>query len=1003
MSDRPCILVVDDVPHRLRTVSDTLKSAGYEVVEATSRRDALALAADCRPDLLLLSDSLPGAGAVKVCEQLRQDPSSAGAAIILVSDERGQPDRRTAALRAGADGCILQPISEAELLTRVQATLRLVQANRALRQSEERFRVLFEQSLDLVSVVDARGFVLYASPSHEQVLGYSPGELVGENMLDLVHPDQEQEIREALAGILRQPGAQASVRFRIRHKDGSWHWLGSVGRNLLDNPAIRGIVSSSRDISASVRAEEELRESEVRFRAQYKGLPIPVYSWRRLDDDFVLVDYNHAAEEITEGNVAGLLGATASDLYRDAPEILEEIRQCYREGRSFRREMLYQLRSTSETKHLSVSYAFVPPDTVLVHTVDVGERVEAEQALQRLRGELELRVQERTAELERANAALREEVTRRERAQEESERSHQRERVLNALLRISMEEIPLAEQLARALDEILAIPWLPVLPQGAIFLQGEDPQVLELRVSRDLSPAFAQSCARVEFGQCLCGRAAASGRIEFAERVDERHETLYDGIEPHGHYCVPILATSGTIGLLVLYLDEGHTRDEGEEGFLRAVARTLAGMVERKWAEDALQAKEQRLRELNAQLEDHSRNLEEKVGARTWEIEQRRQVAESLRGMLTVLNSRLPLAEILDHIAVEASRLLRSDSSAIYTLEAREGAFVAHTVRGSAADALGNMSLPSHLSRALRGGKPVTVPDMTADPVDSDLVPGLDSMADCCQALLAVPLIVRGEVYGGLVLYYAVPRLVSDEEVGLAVAFADQAALAIENARLHQQARQAAVVDERARLARELHDSVTQSLFSMTLLAEAGQRLASAGELERVQAYLGRLGDTSQQSLKEMRLLVYELRPLALEDVGLIGALQQRLDAVEARSGVEARLLVDGSVEVPAAVEQDLYRIAEQALNNALKHASATSVTARIQGDHERLTLEVVDDGCGFDPADIAHRGGQGLVSMRERAAHIGGDLTVRSASGEGTSVRVEIELPVDEAAAEPV
>jgi signal transduction histidine kinase len=235
---------------------------------------------------------------------------------------------------------------------------------------------------------------------------------------------------------------------------------------------------------------------------------------------------------------------------------------------------------------------------------------------------------------------------------------------------------------------------------------------------------------------------------------------------------------------------------------------------------------------------------------------------------------------------------------------------------------------------------------------------------------------------------------VSDEEIGLAVAFADQAALAIENARLHEQVREAAVMEERARLARELHDSVTQALFSMTLLAEAGQRLAQTGDFERVQSYLGRLGETSHQSLKEMRLLVYELRPLALESVGLVGALQHRLDAVEARAGVEARLLVDGTIQAPAGMEEDLYRIAEQALNNALKHASATSVTARLQGNNRRLVLEVSDNGCGFDPEAAKEKGGQGLVSMQERAAQIGGTLTLSSVPGRGTTVRIEVEMP---------
>jgi len=140
--------------------------------------------------------------------------------------------------------------------------------------------------------------------------------------------------------------------------------------------------SNARDTTERDRAEEMLRQSESRFRAQYKGLPIPVYTWQRSGDDFVLIDYNHAAEEITQGNVVHLLGAKASSLYQDAPDILEEMWQCFREQSSFQRDMLYQFRSTSDTKHLSVSYGFVPPDIVLVHTADVTKRVEAERVLE---------------------------------------------------------------------------------------------------------------------------------------------------------------------------------------------------------------------------------------------------------------------------------------------------------------------------------------------------------------------------------------------------------------------------------------------------------------------------------------------------------------------------------------------------------------------------------------------------------------------------------------------
>lgn len=174
-------------------------------------------------------------------------------------------------------------------------------------------------------------------------------------------------------------------------------------------------------------------------------------------------------------------------------------------------------------------------------------------------------------------------------------------------------------------------------------------------------------------------------------------------------------------------------------------------------------------------------------------------------------------------------------------------------------------------------------------------------------------------------------------------------------------------MEERSRLARELHDSVTQSLYSLTLFAEAGRRAAEAGEKERELGYLTRLGQVSHQALKEMRLLVYELRTAALEKEGLVAALQQRLDAVEKRAGVQARLLVEETVELPAMVEEGLYRIAQEALTNILKHAQATSVIVRLKANSEQVELEVTDNGRAFEATSLSSGGGIGLTSW---AAH---------------------------------
>jgi PAS domain S-box-containing protein len=214
---------------------------------------------------------------------------------------------------------------------------------------------------------------------------------------------------------------------------------------------------------------------------------------------------------------------------------------------------------------------------------------------------------------------------------------------------------------------------------------------------------------------------------------------------------------------------------------------------------------------------------------------------------------------------------------------------------------------------------------------------------------------------------------------------------------LRQSELEKAITEERSRLARDLHDSVTQSLHSSTLLAEAGQRLASSGDVERARGYLIRLGDISQQALKEMRLLVYELRPIALRESGLVGALQQRLDNVERRAGVEVQLFLEEEIVLPTSVEEELFRIAMEALNNAMKHANPTTVKVVLRIEEKReipcVELEIIDDGIGFDLDTKDDEGGLGLLSMKERIEKLGGELTILSAIGEGTQLKACVEL----------
>jgi len=189
-----------------------------------------------------------------------------------------------------------------------------------------------------------------------------------------------------------------------------------------------------------------------------------------------------------------------------------------------------------------------------------------------------------------------------------------------------------------------------------------------------------------------------------------------------------------------------------------------------------------------------------------------------------------------------------------------------------------------------------------------------------------------------------------------------------------------------------LHDSVTQLLYSQVLFSGAGLKVLDQGDDDLVGEHLGRIHQAALQALKEMRLMIYELRPEMVLDEGLVAALERRLNAVERRTGVDVRLEVQGDLGLDHETQMTLYRIAQEALNNTLKHAEAGTVAIKLKRDARRVVLEILDNGLGFTPELQGGRGGMGLANMRARAAELGGELRLSSAPRQGTRVMVAFE-----------
>ena len=240
-------------------------------------------------------------------------------------------------------------------------------------------------------------------------------------------------------------------------------------------------------------------------------------------------------------------------------------------------------------------------------------------------------------------------ITERKRAEEEIQRNYDTQAVVNSLLRLSLEDTPCEEILKRAVDLILSIPWLAFEPQGSIFLVEDDPEVLVMKAQKGLAEPLQRECARLPFGRCLCGRAALTREIQFADCLDDRHEIRYDGIPPHGHYCVPILSAGRTLGVMNTYLGEGHRRDQREERFLTAIANTLAGVIQRKRAEEQIRRQSAVLEAINEVFQETLTSKAEAEVAHTCLA-----VAEELTGSKFGFIGELNQEGLFDTIAISS-------------------------------------------------------------------------------------------------------------------------------------------------------------------------------------------------------------------------------------------------------------------------------------------------------------------------------------------------------------
>lgn len=441
---------------------------------------------------------------------------------------------------------------------------------------------------------------------------------------------------------------------------------------------------------------------------------------------------------------------------------------------------------------------------------------------------------------------------------------------------------------------------------------------------------------------------------------------------------VPLVARDRIIGFLRMSHTEPNFFTPQHARFAEAVAGHAAIAIENA---RLLQAERERLAE----------------------VERRRVVAESLRGILAILNSNTPSDQVLDYILDQACRVLRTDTAVIYRLNVESNILFPRAARNIPPAIFQQLKIPvGHgiVGQAIEQRRPVVITDFDRVPIPADGFEEREYLVNWAKqnfdAMLGIPLLIKDQVYGGISLYFRdLGCPLTADDTALAMSFADQAALAIENARLYSQVSDLASLEERQRLARELHDSVSQALYGIQLGAQTAREMLTADSAPddlrtALVEPLDYVLSLAEAGLVEMRALIFELRPESLKSEGLVGALTKQAQALRVRHHLQVETAFVEEPDLTFETQEALYRIAQEALHNTFKHARATHIRLSLRCDPAGVELCVEDNGEGFD-ASGTFPGHLGLRSMRERATRLDGTLEIQSAPRQGTHICARI------------
>jgi nitrate/nitrite-specific signal transduction histidine kinase len=530
---------------------------------------------------------------------------------------------------------------------------------------------------------------------------------------------------------------------------------------------------------------------------------------------------------------------------------------------------------------------------------------------------------------------------------------------LNAIASVVSRSLDLDEVLDDALDKTLEVTGIEA---GGLYLFDEDDSLLKIAAHRGLDALFVAEIDNLEEGEGFSGRVVQTGEPLIVEDLSADPRLTRGVVSESGFRSAAIcpLVSRGTVlGSFFVITRDYREFSRQDVELLTSIGGQIGVAVE------------------NARL--------------FAQVEQRMEELEALYHADDELYRHLKLEEVLQTLVDVAVDILHADKSALMVWDEEQEMMVVRAARGFSPETMARMSFApgeGGVGRVAVSGAPLTVVDARTD---ARVIRHITE-PEGIRSFMHVPIKIGGQVFGVFNVDYVQPRAFGEEERRLFTALVQRAALVIENAQLYEQAQELAVVEERSRLARDLHDAVTQTLFSASLIADVLPRIWER-DPDAGWARLEEVRELTRGALAEMRTLLLELRPAALVEAEMGELLRQLAEATTGRARVPVAVEVEGECALPPDVKVALYRIAQEALNNVAKHSAASQATVRLRCQAERVELCISDDGRGFDPGEMSPDS-LGLGIMRERVGAIGATLRIESQIGGGARVTVGWQRP---------